>query len=213
MARRIDVVGDRFGRLVVTANAAPAKNGRRRVRCKCDCGGVSITDPRLLLSGRTRSCGCLHRETVGAKSKSRQKFTTPANDMPENNIWQKMKQRCTNPNDKKYPVYGGRGIKVCKRWSESFGAFLADMGRRPSPAHSIDRVDVDGDYEPRNCRWATSRQQGLNRQYHRMVEFDGKALPLSEACRLAGVNYQSALYRLNKGADWKGIDTCHLSSE
>lgn len=84
---------------------------------------------------------------------------------PEYRAWQSLKNRCTNPNARDYPYYGGRGIKVCQRWLNSFENFLADMGRRPTPQHSLDRIDPDGDYEPSNCRWATKQEQARNRAY------------------------------------------------
>ena len=116
-----------------------------------------------------------------------------------------MKKRCLNPAEPKFPQYGGRGIRVCDRWTDSYENFLADMGRRPQPDMSLDRIDVDGNYEPENCRWATRHEQARNKRSHRLVDFDGAMVPLSQACESAGVNYRSALYRLNRGQDWRPL--------
>lgn len=198
MPPRIDVVGLRFGRLVVTGEA-PAHGNRRRVFCRCDCGTVVDVEPRELRAGQ-ESCGCLRRERVGAASAARVKHR--GTGTKEYTAWTKIKARCGNPRDAKYAEYGGRGITVCEAWTSSFEAFLADMGPAPTRSHSIDRIDVNGHYEPANCRWATAKEQARNKRVHRLVELDGVMMPLSQACELAGVNYRTALYRLNRGQSW-----------
>jgi hypothetical protein len=198
----IDVTGMRFGRLIVEGTANPAMNGRRRVTAVCDCGNRTVVDPRLLRNGDTQSCGCLRLENVKSAASARKSYDVPKNQMPEYNSWLKMRGRCQNKNDRKFPLYGGRGISVCDRWDTSFGNFYADMGPRPDSCSSLDRIDVHGDYEPENCRWATHLEQAQNKQTHRWVMFDGEKMPLSKACRLAGVNYQSARYRLSRGKGW-----------
>lgn len=112
-----------------------------------------------------------------------------------------MRQRCENPRDRKYPEYGGRGITVCQSWRESYAAFLADVGRRPSPRHSLDRwPDNDGNYEPGNVRWAMPSQQVRNRRVTLKVNFQGREMPLADACELTGVSYSTAITRLRRGA-------------
>lgn len=101
------------------------------------------------------------------------------NKSPEHRAWVSMRQRCSNPNKKEFKHYGGRGIKVCQRWSY-FANFIADMGRRPSSAHSLDRIDVNGDYEPGNVRWATKQTQAENTTVARILSHDGEALTVSE---------------------------------
>jgi hypothetical protein len=100
-----------------------------------------------------------------------------------------MKARCYNPRYGSYSLYGGRGIAVCERWRTSFEDFLADMGRKPTPSHTIDRIDSEGHYDPTNCRWATATEQARNRSCTKMVDFEGARIPLAEACERLGISY------------------------
>lgn len=114
-------------------------------------------------------------------------------------VWRGMKRRCYSPKCAKYPRYGGRGIRVCDRWLESFDNFLADMGPRPSPEHSIDRIDNDGNYEPSNCRWATREEQQRNTSRARMITIGGRSAPLAEWEKLSGMGRDAVRARLRRG--------------
>lgn len=151
-------IGARFDRLIVIAE--PSHEGGRypRVNVRCDCGTEKNLRVSVLGVG-TKSCGCLGRETAGEKAR-----THGMRNTSEYNIWTSMKQRCHNPNFRFYANYGGRGISVCERWRESFEAFYADMGPRPSKKHTIDRIDNDGGYEPGNCAWSTYKEQAQNKR-------------------------------------------------
>jgi hypothetical protein len=157
-------IGDRYGRLEVVSihpvSHVYRRQHHRRFVCICDCGNTHLALGKNLRGGQVKSCGCLHidgslKETHGDGAKPHR--------APEYVCWTGMKQRCLNPNHDSYPRYGGRGISVCERWLDSYETFLEDMGRKPTPAHSIDRKENDGNYEPGNCRWATGVEQQANR--------------------------------------------------
>lgn len=135
----------------------PSRTHHARVRVRCVCGAVKSVHYECLRSGATRSCGCQTRSKSRTHGQSR---TT------EYITWQQMRQRCENPKNDRYADYGGRGIRVCKRWAR-FANFIADMGRKPRGA-SLDRRNNDGDYKPSNCRWATAKQQANNRRPYRV---------------------------------------------
>jgi len=158
MKKRLEIKqGERFGRLTVIKEVegymSPGGQTKRKFLFKCDCGNekeILLADVR---GGNSKSCGCVERNFKHGLRKHYLYDT-----------WNGMKQRCLNTNHKGYDDYGGRGIKVCDRWLNSFPNFLEDMGEKPGPEYSIDRIDNDGNYEPDNCRWATPSQQVLNQR-------------------------------------------------
>lgn len=164
----IDMTGKKFGRLTaLSVNREPRKEKKLHWNCVCDCGNTAIVDGSLMRSGNTKSCGCLHNEMLGAMRRTHGKSGTP-----EYHAWHDMMQRCFKEDHKWYPEYGGRGIKVCKRWHK-FENFITDIGKRPDSTYSLDRKDNDGDYTPDNCRWATRRQQYHNRRTLRPHGYKG----------------------------------------
>ena len=144
-------VGDRFGKMVVTADEPKRTPKNILFPCRCDCGELTYVRPRDLRNGIVISCGC-------GQTKHDQHKTAGYK------VWKGMNQRCNSPTSKDFKYYGGRGIKVCQRWRENFAHFLTDMGPRPTHQHTIERINNDGDYEPANCCWATMKQQNRNRR-------------------------------------------------
>lgn len=195
-AWRADLTGQRFGRLVVES-AATTVNARRRWVCRCDCGAVIETAIGNLRSGDTRSCGCLRNEMIGARRRTHGE--SRGSRTPEYRAWKSMKQRCYRKAHPFFADYGARGIAVCERWREDFAAFLADMGRRPSRRHSLDRIDVNGGYEPANCRWATGSEQCRNKRNNVLVTFGGRTATVAEWAEALGVKYGTLLLRVRRG--------------
>lgn len=162
--RARNLLGQKFGRLLVVEFLgylpSVAKARRPWWRCVCDCGNTHDSRASHLVDGNCKSCGCITQITHGLSAKGPERKAHPSYQR-----WSNIIQRCENENNPRYYDYGGRGIKVCPRWRKSFEAFLEDMGHCPSPGMSIDRIDNDGDYEPSNCRWATTKDQRLNQRY------------------------------------------------
>jgi hypothetical protein len=168
-----DIVGNRYGMLVVTRYM-----GGSKWKCLCDCGSESITGTHHLKSGNTKSCGCRKRAVLGESTTKH-----GLRKHPLYSTWKGIRNRCNSPNHPRYKDYGGRGIKVCKRW-DAFENFIADMGERPE-GYSLDRIDVNGDYEPTNCRWASNSQQRRNARDS--IYVDGKHL--AQIAEETGVSY------------------------
>jgi len=158
-----DITNQRFGRLVAIRILRRDRTGIHWL-CACDCGQQSVTTASHLRRGHTRSCGCFRIDVVVNRS-LRHGHSRPGAHSPTHQSWRAMQTRCDNPRGKCYELYGGRGIAVCDRW-RVFENFLADMGERPEGL-TLDRLDVEGNYEPGNCRWATVQEQNRNRRRRR----------------------------------------------
>lgn len=179
-----DVAGQRFG-MLEALYLLGSKNNNIYFRFRCDCGREADIMRSAVTSGRQKSCGCLHPQVHHGHARK-----------PEYRIWVGVLHRCYDPNTRGYTNYGGRGITVCECWRKDVSIFISDMGPRPTPKHSIERIDNDGDYEPTNCRWATVEEQVKNKRLPRrgrMITHNGKTQNIRSWARETGIHH-AALY-------------------
>jgi hypothetical protein len=199
-----DFVPETFGRLTTIGPKFWIWDGIKRPRrcayqvCECTCGAVIAVRHNSLLTGNTESCGCVAAEKIAQVNKTHGLSRTI-----EHVTWTGMNKRCRNKLSKEYPNYGGRGIRVCDRWSEpkgmGFTNFLSDMGRRPPECTSIDRIDVNGDYCPENCRWATDKEQRRNKRSSRVFTAFGKTQCQCDWAEELGGSWAAIWQRLRRG--------------
>lgn len=198
--RHNHIRGQTLGYLLVLSRASNTKAGQARWLCRCICGKEKLFPSYLIVSGRTKSCGC-KAMVFGPLG--------PFHKHPYYKLWKGMRDRCNNPRNKQYPHYGGRGISVCERWDD-YEAFVMDMGDRPTPKHSVDRIDVNGNYEPNNCRWATPSQQAQN---SRRTVLSAEKVAQVRSLRHLGPKSLSERFQVSKstingvlsGRTWKGV--------
>lgn len=181
MPKLIDLVDQRFGRLLVTSHVNDKNHGHHKWLCQCDCGRTHVVLGLNLKRGLTRSCGCLRSE-----ASAQRRTTHGLRQRPEYIVWVGMRNRCYNRTDRSFKDYGGRGISVCDEWRNDFGAFFRDMGERPSQLHSIERTKNHLGYCKDNCEWALPQQQANNRRSNRLIRYRGKRVTIRQAMILAG---------------------------
>ena len=198
--RKTVKVGMKFGRLTVIEETKMRRNGSkyyfRAYLCQCSCDGTVIVPSSALTLNRTRSCGCLRKEAAINHNK-KYCFKHGMNKTRVHKIWSGMVGRCTNKENVGYPNYGGRGIKVCRRWN-SFNNFYKDMGDPPSKRHSLDRINNNGNYTKTNCRWATHKQQANNRRNNVYIKFNNVTKTLAEWATLIGLTAGGLRIRIRK---------------
>jgi hypothetical protein len=181
-----DITGKKYEKLRVLSRNGSTVRGNATWNCLCECGYRCIVIGSNLRNRHTKSCGKC--KTQGMRR-----------NHPLYQTWSTMRTRCYNPKSISYPNYGARGIRVCERWRKSFKAFVDDMGPRPTPKHTLDRIDRDGDYEPSNCRWATRKQQMRNFGGNRFVEFGGRVMCATDLATRLGFRPGLLIQRLNRG--------------
>ena len=193
----IDVTGQKFGRLTVISRAENSKTGQVRWLCECECGNQTVVQGADLRRGRTKSCGCWNSEKNSKRSKT--------HGMTRSKIyrtWQGIKTRCFNQNNHKYSNYGGRGIAMFPEWINDFQKFYEYVSKLPhygEDGYSLDRIDNNGNYEPNNLRFATTKEQSLNQRRTIFVEYQGVMMTLMEAAELSGIPYKTLLDRYHAG--------------
>lgn len=199
MPKLIDITGEKFGRLTVVGQSGRNKQGEILWLCQCICGKTISVRKQSLRSAHTRSCGCLRIETTIQKS---EKHGHAARKKASKvyRAWCNMMTRCTNPKYDQYNDYGGRGIKVCKRWRK-FENFNEDMGEPPTKDHSLDRINNNKGYYKGNCHWATTKEQMRNKRNNRLIEFNGKVQCIFAWAEEIGINKYTLHKRLN-AYDW-----------
>ncbi|HUH57102.1 MAG TPA: hypothetical protein VL020_01120, partial [Pseudomonadales bacterium] len=193
--RELDITGKRYSRLVALEKVSPFGSENPKWLFECDCGEKKIINRSSVSCGRTKSCGCYGRDEI--------KHRKTTHNMSRTKIyrtWSDMLTRCYN---KKYidsHRYLGRGIKVCQEWLQ-FENFYKDMGDIPTPKHTLDRIDNDGDYEPDNCRWASYTEQARNKSNTRYVTLYGEKMPWAEACDRYSINLSSLNSKVRRGIE------------
>lgn len=185
--RSSDLAGCRFGKLTALFRE-PTRNGRVFWRVRCECGCEKEVRASSLVGGLTRSCGCIR------KSKCNGEMTRGMSSTREYQIWKGMRKRCKNPHNANFPLYGGRGIRVCEMWQNSFAKFIEDMGPCPD-GYSLDRIDPDGPYSPANCRWATIQTQASNRRNCFRIQHGGRTVTMAALERELGKSPGALRYR------------------
>ena len=195
MGKFQDLTGKKFGRLLVIERVENNKKQQVQWLCKCDCGNEVKVISKSLTSGNTKSCGCLHRE-INIK-----RLTTHGlRNTRLNGIWCGVLQRCYNPKNKAYKNYGGRGITVCQEWQDNFQNFYDwSMSNGYNDDLTIDRIDVNGNYEPSNCRWVTKKEQANNMRSNRLLTYNGETHNMKQWAKIMGINYRALQQRLFRG--------------
>lgn len=179
----IDITGKKYNHLLVLGYL-----GNSKWNCKCDCGKEKIIKTTKITTGHTTSCGCIKKTNALKHGLTNTK---------EYHIWNNIKARCSNPNNLGYKNYGGRGIKICKEWEESFENFLKDMGNCPV-GYSIERINNNKGYFKDNCKWASSKEQSLNRRSNNVITFNGEQKPLKQFCNELDKNYKKVFARITQ---------------
>jgi hypothetical protein len=191
------IAGMKFGRLSVLSRAGNDKHGSAMWNCVCDCGVTGVFKGRNLTIGKTKSCGCwLLEQRRSPKKHGHTSRTLGATS--EYSAWKAMRQRCENPNNRSWKDYGGRGITVCDRW-HTFSNFLQDMGKKPSPNLSIERVENNSGYTKENCIWATKRVQNRNKRNNIILTHNGKSQTIKDWANEYGLLFGTLYFRILRG--------------
>jgi len=196
MVKRLDLMGQKFNRLTVIGVAENSKAGKSRWVCRCDCGNTSIVTGSDLKNGHIRSCGCL-KDEINSTIHTVHGMTQD----PIHACWNNMKQRCQNPKASGYPLYGGRGIRVCDEWQDFQTFYGWAVSHGYEEGLTIERIDVNGNYCPENCTWIPKSEQNNNTRQNHYLTYDGRTMPLNQWAREIGITSASLRYRIRAGWD------------
>lgn len=194
MTGTINMSGLKYGSLTAVEEVGRNRRNQAMWLCICDCGNTPTVIGSSLRHGNTKSCGCL-RNRASAERRTTHGASKNGKEEGAYVVWKGMRQRCLNPKNPSWAHYGGRGVKICQRWLDSYAAFLEDMGERPDGL-TIERKDTNGDYTPDNCVWATRQRQSRNTRQTLRIILCGQITPLVDACERFGLNHASVKVRM-----------------
>lgn len=198
-----NIIGNKYNKLTILSlfevrKRADSKRNRYYYKCQCDCGNIVIVEKSHILSGHTKSCGCERGKENSGQFKK--KYNIPPEHKSLYNVWCGMKLRCNNKKDLHFKDYGQRGIKV--EWNNFIDFYNWAINNGYKKGLSIDRIDVNGNYTPQNCRWANAKTQNRNKRNNHIITVYGESLPVSELCEKYNVNRNRVFYRLRVGKDF-----------
>lgn len=197
MRKVIDLTGRKYGRLTVIKHIGKDKYNNAIWECKCSCGNIINTRGSTLRNGKIKSCGCLHKEMT--KQLAKNNITHNMSNTRLYRTWQSMKSRCYYKQNNRYKYYGANGVKVCDKWLNDFQTFHDwAIKNGYNDNLTIDRMDVNGNYEPNNCRWVTNEEQQRNKRNNKTYTIDGETRCLSEWCEKLNLNYNTVQTRLHR---------------
>lgn len=201
-----DLTGQVFGELTVLRHVGITKDRRALWESRCSCGKIKVCPSKLLIDGHTKSCGCKTSEWL-ANGKRTHGYASRTGAAPEYTAYMAMKTRCLNPNSTRFDYWGGRGVKICQRWLDSFENFLEDMGPKPSPFHTLDRLDSSKDYEPGNCQWlekdnhARKSLKDQHERQRRYIVYNGERRTTKDWAERQGLTISTLDQRVRAGWD------------
>lgn len=199
MGKFIDLTGQKFGKWTVIKRNGVNSSGSVKWKCICECGNIGFVGSYALRSGESKSCGCYAKEITSKRSKIDNKIHGLTGSKIYH-TWTNIKQRCSNPDCDNYSLYGGRGIKVCNEWKHDFMAFYNwSMSHGYIGNLSIDRIDVNGNYEPSNCKWSTSKEQARNRRSNHIITYNGETKTLIEWAEQYNIKFEALYGRIKNG--------------
>ena len=201
--KKLNIIGDKYNKLLVLEEVEKQGNNRM-FKCLCDCGNTTIVAMNNMRSGKIVSCGCHKLEQLLLRSTTHNQRHTHLYE-----VWKTLKQRCYNPKNSNYHNYGSRGIKVCQEWRNNFQAFydwsyangysIDNHNKDEKNKLTIDRIDVNGDYEPSNCRWVNRKEQANNMRHTKHITINGETKCIAEWCRVLGIHRWTYSNRIKRG--------------